>query len=96
MKKLKLMNFNDERFDTEIDLDKLNEISKIEIEVITGDEVATITYKTGVVLTIDSAVLANCLRSEDFYDGNYILYSDEDGINRLEEFEKRTHSYWFW
>lgn len=88
MKTLKIMDYNDQLVDTGLELN-LDKISKIEIEVISGDEVATVAFTDGKEKTYDSSNE----RVENIYDGNYILYSKAMGINLLDKWEKRKSSY---
>ena len=86
-KTLKIIDYNGELTDTGVDLDKLDDILRIDIDIVTGDEIATVIYKNGERERYDSS---NC-RLQDFYDWGYCLYGAEE--NRLEEFERRTSSY---
>lgn len=68
------------------------DIKRIQIEVISGDEVATVFYKDGKdpsILVFDSSKT----REMDFYDGEYTLYEEKAGIDRFEEFNTRITSY---
>ena len=95
MRPLELMNYRNERLNTDIDLDRLDEISDIHIFVISGDEIATVFYNDKTTVTIDSDDLTERNpRINDCYDGCYILYSAKMGINRLDEFERRESSDW--
>ena len=47
MKELILFDFDDNKTKTGVDLDDLSEILRIDIQVISGDEIARITYKNG-------------------------------------------------
>ena len=91
MKHLEIMDYKGIKHETDIDLDNLNEIDTIFISVVSGDEIATVAYKNGQSVTIDSDHLAKNQRYRHDYDGGYILYSSH--INRLEEFEERNTSY---
>lgn len=94
MKVLELMDFTNTKHETDIDLDELDKIDSITISVISGDEIATITYKNGETVSIDADILADGKRFHDDYDGTYILYSS-GSVNRLDEFEKRSDTYWW-
>ena len=94
MKPLELMNYEYVRYKTDIDLDRLDEIETITISVISGDEIATITYKNGQTISIDADDLAERRRIHDHFEGTYILYS-EGCVNMLEEFEKRETADWW-
>ena len=87
MTTLKIMDYNGELTDTGVSLDKLEDILRIDIDVVTGDEIATVIYKNGKRERYDSS---NC-RLHDFYDCGYCLYGPNE--NRLVEFERRTSSY---
>ena len=67
-------------------------ISKIVIEVITGDEVMTITMKDGNVIKKDPA---GKIRLVDYFDYSYVIYDEEKGIDVTNEdwFVNRTGSY---
>lgn len=67
-------------------------ISKIVIEVITGDEVMTITMKNGNVIKTDPAGKYRC---DDYFDYSYVIYDEERGIDVTNEdwFVNRTGSY---
>ena len=90
-KYLEIMDYKGIKHETDIDLDNLDEIDTIFISVVSGDEIATVAYKNGQSVTIDSDHLAKNQRCQHDYDGGYILYSSH--INRLEEFEERNTSY---
>lgn len=81
-----IMDYRDVKYDTGVSLDDLSNIESICIDVITGDEIATVTYKDGHSEEFDSSMT----RMTDFFDGGYTLYSNS--INRIEEFNKRKDS----
>lgn len=72
-----------------LSMSDLPNIRKIDIDVLSGDEVATVYYKDGTENEIDSSN-TRCI---DFFDYSYVLYSVEDNINRIAEFMCRNDSY---
>ena len=91
---LKIMDFNNALTETEIDLDNLEQLSMINVQVISGDEVVTVYFKDGTTKIWDSS---NC-RFYDFFDDEYILYSEykskEENEKMLSGFFSRKKSYW--
>ena len=81
------MDYRNTEYDTGVSLDDLSGIDNIQITILSGDEIATVTYKDGDSDMFDSSVT----RIMDFFDGSYTLYSNS--INRIEEFNKRKDSY---
>lgn len=93
MKELILLDFDNNETKTGIDLDDLSEVLRIDIRVISGDEMARITYKNGEVKTFDGTTEPRLM---DFDDGEYCIYQT-DGINRIDEWLKRKDSTeWTW
>lgn len=84
--KLKLMDYMDRT--KEFDIGKKEDILRIDIRVISGDEIAIVTYTNGLKVEFDSCNT----RTQNFYDGEYCIYK-KDGENRLAEFRKRQSSY---
>lgn len=82
-----IMDYKNTEYDTGVSLDDLSTIDNIQITVVTGDEIATVTYKDGRSEQFDSSTS----RMMNFFDNNYTLYSNS--INRIEEFNKRKDSY---
>ena len=67
-------------------------ISKIVIEVVTGDEIMIITRKDGTVNKVDPL---GKIRRLDYFDYSYVIYDDEKNIDVTNEdwFVNRTGSY---
>lgn len=83
-----LLDYDSRKCDTGI---PLADIQSIVITVISGDEIATVTKKTGEVVTIDSITINDGFRNYDFYDGTYVV-----DMNNLEKWTKRKDSYdWY-
>lgn len=73
MKTIKIYNYNDELFDTGIPTSDFSKISKLLVEVISGDEVLTVFYKDGGVKSFDAADLSNEKRESDDFDNKYYI-----------------------
>lgn len=86
-KYLEIMDYANEKTKTNIDINKLEDILRIDIEVITGDEICTVIYKNGEKDKFDSSKN----RMANYFDCEYCLYSNEE--NHIDEFLKRKNSY---
>ena len=93
MANLVLMNYQGEKADTGFSIDDLSNVLRIDITVVTGDEIATIIFKNGEKMRFDSADVLDCLRRTDFYDYEYCLFNSYDGTNKFEAFNNRSSSY---
>ena len=89
-KYLEIMDYKNNKVKTEIDLDKLDKIQKIEIKVITGDEICKVKYKNGKEEIFDSSNS----RMNSFYDYEYTLYDALTGKNLINKFLERKDSYY--
>lgn len=63
------------------DIGNIEDIVKIVIEVLTGDEVATVLYRNYNIKKFDSSYE----RMTDYYDYEYIVYDAINGINLLND-----------
>lgn len=63
------------------DIGNIEDIVKIVIEVLTGDEVATVLYRNYNIKKFDSSYK----RMTDYYDYEYIVYDAINGINLLND-----------
>ena len=63
------------------DIGNIEDIVKIVIEVLTGDEVATVLYRNYNIKKFDSS----CDRLTDYHDYRYIVYDAINGINLLND-----------
>ena len=79
---LKLMDFTYENFE-EFDIGNLEDIAKITIEVITGDEVAHVIYKDYSTKSFDGCGMND--RLKDYHDGEYKIYDFEDNENLIDD-----------
>ena len=87
--KIKILDYKSR--EKEVDVGELDGIRKMQVNVVTGDEILNVTYKDGSEKRFDSSDD----RTRDFYDGNYELYNTETEpeINELEnpEWLNRTN-----
>lgn len=84
MKELKIMNYCSNVVSTGVDLENEN-ISMITIDVITGDEVATVYFKDGAAKEFDTGIE----RILDYFDYSYILYNSNTAKEKNEEILKK-------
>ena len=86
-----LFKWNQEQKDIEIG--DINDISLIEMIVVSGDEICKITYKDGTYRIFDSAED----RALNYYDQYYIVFDLSTNINLLlfKPFVLRNSSYWY-
>lgn len=77
----------------EVNVGDLNDIGRMYIEVVTGDEILTVIYKDFTVEKFDSSRD----RMMNYFDNLYEIYNVITGLNLLEDeqFVNRTHSYWY-
>lgn len=84
--KLKLMDYMDRT--KEFEIGDFDDILRIDIRILSSDEIAIVTYMNG-----DKEKFDSCnTRTTDLYDGEYCLYSRYEG-NMFEAFSKRKSSY---
>ena len=88
MSELILLDYECNEFHTGVDLENLDDILRIDIEVLSGDEIARIIYKNGDMKEFDS----NKERTMDFEDNEYCIY--QAGVkNEIDDWLKRGNSY---
>ena len=88
MNELILLDYDSNEFHTGVDLENLDNILRIDIEVISGDEIAQVIYTNGDMKRFDSN---NC-RIMDFADDEYCIY--QAGVkNEIDDWLKRVDSY---
>ena len=89
MKELVLLDFDNNKTKTGVDLNNLDDVLRIDIRVISGDEMAHITYKNGKAIAFDGTTEPRVM---DFDDGEYCIY--QAGVkNDIDEWLKRENSY---
>ena len=92
---LKVMTYDGVWMDTPVDVsdEGLKKISRIEIEVISGDHVANIEYVDGRDEWYDSADLCQNYRHVDFYDGRVVIYNPSRNINLIKVYLSTKNPY---
>ncbi len=92
---LKVMNYKGIWQDTPVDVsdEGLKKISRIEIEVISGDHIVNIEYWDGRDESYDSAELCGNHRIMDFNDGTVVIYDEMREINFVKEYLSTKGSY---
>lgn len=87
---VKLLDYEDNAI--EADVGDINDIVRMSIRVLSGDEVLTVIRKDTTVETFDSS---DC-RFMSFFDGEYDIYDVHTGVNYFnnEAFMNRQSSYW--
>ncbi len=90
LKTLVIMDYQNHKVDTGVDITNLDNILNITIEIVTGDEIATVVFADGHIEKFDSCP---CNRWLDFLDHEYILYSKEYDINLIPDWVNRKTSY---
>ena len=73
----------------EFEIGELEDIVSIEIMILSGDELACVTYKDRTVSWFDSSED----RFTDYYDGGYTIYDIADGTNIIDAWKERKDSY---
>ena len=93
-KHLMVMFYDGTWYDTPVDVsdEGLKKISRIEIEVISGDHIAKIEYTDGRDESYDSSMLCRNYREDDYYDGSKVIYNPLRGINLIDAYLSTIHS----
>ena len=89
---IKLLNYRG--VPVEVDIGDFNNVARMTMDVVSGDEVLNVMYKNYDVKIFDSSDD----RTMNFHDDEYEVYSfDNPGPNILdnEKFMNRTSSYWY-
>ena len=90
MKKFVIRNYANRPVETNVDLDAMDDIRKMSISIMSGDEILTIEYMDGHTDTIDSADD----RIYGWFDGSYDIFDRETNYSCLtEEYLNRCNSY---
>lgn len=90
-----LLTYDNKCCDTGVDITEegLKKIKRIDIKVLSGDEVATVEYKDGRKEQYDSAIMAHNPRIETFSDDEYCLWKKGDDESNLLMWIFRENSY---
>lgn len=81
MKKFIIRDWANAPVETNVDLDAMDDIRKMTIVIMTGDEILTVEYMNGHTETIDSSDCRLC----GFFDGSYDIFDRETGYSCLTE-----------
>ena len=86
---IELMDYQNKK--VTFDIGNIEDIASIFIEVITGDEIATVLYKNYTIKVFDSS----CTRIGNYFDYKYTLYDVINGVDHLSDeiFLNRKTSY---
>ena len=84
---MQIMNCYDDRIT--VDIGKLEDILRISVTVLSGDEVLHVVKKNGETIVEDSDRHG---RSISFYDGEYTIYDSPIKLNKIKEWRKRKSS----
>ena len=77
--KLRLLDYSGKS--TEFEIGPLSDITTIYLDIVTGDEIAHITFKNGQTRSYDTGID----RFFDCYDDSYIVYDSQASINLFED-----------
>lgn len=72
-----------------VKIDNFEDVVRLEIEVVSGDEILYVLYKDYSAEKYDSS---GC-RHTDYLDAYYCIYDITKNINHLDKWKKRTSSY---
>jgi hypothetical protein len=81
------MDYDDKK--TKVNLDRFEDVVRLSIKVVTGDEILEVLYKNYDIEEYDSS---DC-RLTDYFDGEYCIYDIIKDINIIEQWNNRKDSY---
>jgi hypothetical protein len=87
IRNIEIMNFENTRKTAK--LEDFENVVRLEIRVISGDEILNILYKDYSVKAFDS----DTNRTENYFDAHYCIYDITNNINHLDKWNKRNSSY---
>ena len=90
-KTITIMNYQAKKVPVKIK--NFEEVIKLTIEVISGDEILQVLYKDYNIEEYDSCYLLDDYRMMDFQDNLYTIYDITRNINYIENWSKRKDSY---
>ncbi len=91
MRKFIIRDYEDRPFETEVDLDNLEDILSMSMEIVSGDEILSVVDSRGEITKYDSCPGG---RITGYYDGGYRVYSRADEFSVItEEYLKIKNSY---
>ena len=91
IKTIKIMNYQNKKVNVKIK--DFENVVRLRIEVVSGDEILHVLYKDYSVQKYDSAYLLDIGRIMDYHDDLYIIYDITKNIDFIKSWNKRTNSY---
>lgn len=89
----KTIDYAGHRYDATVELEY---VQRIEVKVVSGDEIVDILRKDGIHTTFDPMNdPMNSFRTTDYFDYSYVIYDEEKGVDAFEKdwFKNRKDSY---
>lgn len=87
MKIIEIMDYQGKK--EKVKIDNFEDVVRLEIEVLSGDEVLYVLYKDYSAEKYDSSEN----RTTDYNDGSYLIYDITKNIDDIDNWSKRTSSY---
>lgn len=91
MKEIEIMDYRSIKVPVKIE--NFDNVVKLTIEVISGDEILHILYKDYTQEEYDSCYMLHNFRIQGFYDDEYIIYDTTKNIDYINSWSKRKSSY---
>lgn len=91
IKTIKIMNYQNKK--ANIKIEDFENVVKLRIEVVSGDEILYVLYKDYSERRYDSADLLDINRIMDYHDDLYTIYDKTRNIDFIKNWNKRTNSY---
>lgn len=91
MKIIEIMNYEDIKVPVKIE--NFDNVVRLTIEVVSGDEVLHILYKDYTQQEYDSCYMLHDFRINDFYDYKCVIYDITKNIDYINSWSKRKSSY---
>lgn len=91
MKIIEIMDYNDNK--APVKIKNFENVVRLTIEVVSGDEILHILYKDYTQEEYDSCHMLNNFRMMNFHDDTYIIYDITKNINYIDSWSKRQTSY---
>ena len=91
MKIIKIMDYSCTK--VPIKIKNFEDVVRLTIEVVSGDEILHILYKNYTEEQYDSCYMLKNFRINSFYDGEYVIYDITKNINKINKWNKRKDMY---
>lgn len=91
MKELEIMDYR--CIKVPVKIENFEEVVRLTIEVVSGDEILHILYKDYTEKEYDSCYMLGDFRITGYYDGEYVIYDISKGINDIDKWSKRKDNY---